>query len=212
MFSSVFSAAKGIRKEFILKAYLRADDRGYRAGLADVMAGLVCRRLVEVVLVMSRGPEKTAGDVGGPGGVGRRWSRGATVSGGGRLVIHGREWLMVNRGQGEGAGAWRSGGGGEQVRLVQVGAVVAVGVVGVVERVRVVVEDARVARRLPCRSLCVAAGDEVSVLELGTARLLRRQLELDKHHVISDTQCQGEGRAARQKVVDLQTKKRHLES
>lgn len=91
-----------------MTAYLRADDRGYRAGLADVMAGLVCRRLVEVVLVVSRGPEKTAGDVGGPGGVGwrRRRSRGATVSGGGRLVIHGREWLMVRRGQGEGAGAW----------------------------------------------------------------------------------------------------------
>lgn len=74
------------------------------------MAGLVRRRLVEVVLVERRGPEKAAGDVGGPGGVGwRSWrrSRGATVSGGGgRLVIHGRERLMVCGGQGEGAGAW----------------------------------------------------------------------------------------------------------
>lgn len=119
---------------------------------------------------------------------------------------------MVRRGQGEGAGAWRGGGAGEQVRLVQVGAVVTVGVVGVVVRMRVVVEDARVAGRLPCRSLCVAAGDEVSVLELGTARLLCCQLELDKHHVITDAQRQGEGGAARQKVVDLQTKKRDLES
>lgn len=67
-------------------------------------------------------------------------------------------------------------------------------------------------RRLPSRGLCVAAGDEVSVLELGTARLLRRQLELDKHHVITDTQRQGEGGAARQEVIDLQTKKRDFES
>lgn len=102
-----------------MKAYLRADDRGYRASLADVVAGLACRRLVEM-LVTSRGPEKTAGAVGGPGGVGRRRrrSRGATVSGGGRLVIHGRERLMVRRGEGEGTGAGRGGRGGEQVRLV----------------------------------------------------------------------------------------------
>lgn len=93
--------------------------------------------------------------------------------------------------------------------LVQVGAMVTV---GVVVRMRVVVEDARVPRRLPSRGLCVAAGDEVSVLELGTARLLRRQLELDKHHVITDTQRQGEGGAARQEVIDLQTKKRDFES
>lgn len=176
------------------------------------MAGLACRRLVEVVLLMSRGSEKTAGDVGGPKGVGRRgWrSRGATMSRG--LVIHGWERLMVRRWQGEGAGAWRGGRGGEQVRLVQVGAVVAVGVVGVVGlRVRVVLEDARVPRGLPRRGLCVAAGDEVSVLELGAARLLRRQLELDKHHVVTDAQRQGEGGAARQEVIDLQTKKRDFE-
>lgn len=169
-----------------LKAYLRADDRGYRGGLSDVMAGLVCRRLVEVLLLMSRGPEKTAGDVGRPEGVGwrGRGSRGATVSRGGRLVVHGWEWLMVRRWQWEGAGARR---GGEQGRLVHVGAVVAVRVVVVVVRVRVVVESTRVPRGLPRRGLCVAAGDEVSVLELGTARLLRRQLELDKHHVVADT-------------------------
>lgn len=89
---------------------------------------------------------------------------------------------------------------------------VTVGVVGVVVRMRVVVDDARVPRRLPRRGLCVAAGDEVSVLELGTTRLLRRQLELDKHHVITDTQRQGEWGAARQEVVDLQTKKRDFES
>lgn len=176
------------------------------------MAGLVCRRLVEVVLVMSRGSEKTGGDVGGPRGVGGRRSRGATVSGGGRLVIHGREWLMVTGGRGEGAGARRGGGGGEQVRLVQVGTVVTVGTVGVVVRVRVVVENSRVSSGLPRRGLRVAAGDEVSVLELGAARLLRRQLELDKHHVIADTQRQGEGGAARQEVIDLHTKKRDLEA
>lgn len=194
---------------FTLKAYLRADDRGDRAGLSDIMAGLACRRLVDVVL-MSRGSEKTAGDVGGPKGVGwRRWrSRGATMSRGGRLVIHGWDWLMVRRWQGEGAGAWRGGRGGEQVRLVQVG------VVGVVVmRVRVVVvEKTRVPSRLPRRGLCIAAGDEVSVLELGAARLLRRQLELDKHHVVTNAQRQGEGGAARQEVIDLQTKKRDFES
>lgn len=193
-----------------MKAYLRADDWGYGAGLADVMAGLVCRRLVEVVLVMSWGPEKTGGDVGGPGGVGWRRGRGATVSRGGRLVIDGREWLMVRRGQGEGAGAGRAGRAGEQVRLVQVGAVGTVGAVGVVVRMRVVVQRARVPCRLPRRGLGVAAGDEVSVLELGTARLLRRQLELDKHHVITDPQRQGEGGAARQEVIDLQTKEREI--
>lgn len=66
-------------------------------------------------------------------------------------------------------------------------------------------------RGLPRRGLCIAAGDEVSVLELGTARLLRRQLELDKHHVVTDAQRQGEGGAARQEVIDLQTKKRDFE-
>lgn len=215
--------AKGLREGGVWKAYLRADDRGRGAGLARVMAGLVRRRLVEVVLVERRGPEKAAGDVGGPGGVGRgswRRSRGATVSGGGgggRLVIHGRERLMVCGGQGEGAGAWRGGGGREQVRLLQVGAVGGV-VVVVVVRMRVVVVvvvvlvvgGARVSRRLPRRGLRVAAGDEVSVLELGGARLLRRQLELDEHHVIADAQRQGEGGAARQEVVDLRAEKRDI--
>lgn len=123
------------------------------------------------------------------------------------LVIHGWERLMVRGWQGEGAGARRGGRGREQVRLLQVGAVVAVGVVGVRVRV-VVVEDAGVPRGLPRRGLCIAAGDEVSVLELGTARLLRRQLELHKHHVVADAQRQGEGGAARQEVIDLQTKER----
>jgi hypothetical protein len=49
----------------------------------------------------------------------------------------------------------------------------------------------------------VAPGDEVSVLELGTARLLRRQLELDEHHVVAHAQREGEGRAAGQEVTDL---------
>lgn len=60
---------------------------------------------------------------------------------------------------------------------------------------------------LPCGlsrcSLCAAPGDEVSVLELGTAGLLCRQLELDEHHVVTYTQCQGEWGAARQEVTDL---------
>lgn len=49
----------------------------------------------------------------------------------------------------------------------------------------------------------VAPGDDVSVLELGAAGLLRRQLELHEHHVITDTQRQGEGGAAGQEVTDL---------
>lgn len=61
-----------------------------------------------VVVVMGGGSEETSGDVGGARGVGlRRRSRGATVSGrGGRLVVHGREGLVVRGGQGEGGGAW----------------------------------------------------------------------------------------------------------
>lgn len=62
---------------------------------------------------------------------------------------------------------------------------------------------------LPCRlthcGLCIAPGVEVPVLELGTTRLLCRQLELDEHHVITDSQSQGEWRAAGQEVTDLQT-------
>lgn len=99
-------------------AYLRAEDWGYRAGLADVVAGLACGRLVEVVVVMGRRAEKTSGHVGRTRGVSwRRRSRGATVSGGGRLVVHGREGLVVRGGQGEGGGAWGGGGGMAQVRL-----------------------------------------------------------------------------------------------
>lgn len=46
------------------------------------------------------------------------------------------------------------------------------------------------------------------MLELRATRLLRRQLELDKHHVVADPQCQGERRAARQEVTDLQANNR----
>lgn len=61
--------------------------------------------VVVVMMVMGRGAEQTSGDVGRARGVGlRRRSRRATVSGGGRLV-HGRERLVVRRGQGEGRGA-----------------------------------------------------------------------------------------------------------
>lgn len=80
------------------------------------------------------------------------------------------------------------------------------------ERVRV--GDTGLPCRLPCGlshgGLRVAPGDEVSVLELGTAGLLRRQLELHEHHVITDTQCQGEGGAAGQEVTDLQTDKKRI--
>lgn len=61
---------------------------------------------------------------------------------------------------------------------------------------------------LPCGlshcGLCVAPGDKVSVLELRTAGLLRRQLELDEHHVITNAQGEREGGAAGQEVTDLQ--------
>lgn len=106
---------------------------------------------------------------------------------------------MVRGGHGKGRGG---GGGGDGMRLGQLGAVVTVrmmeGVVGV--RVR----DTGLPCGLPHGGLCVSPGDEVSVLELGTAGLLRRQLELDKHHVVTNTKCQGEGGAAGQEVADLQ--------
>ncbi len=70
--------------------------------------------MVVVVLMMVMGwrAEKSSRDVGRARGVGwRRRSRGATVSRGGRLVVHGRERLVVRRGQREGRGAWGRGGG-----------------------------------------------------------------------------------------------------
>lgn len=94
------------------------------------------------------------------------------------------------------------------MRLGQVGAGVTVWMMGVMVGVRVRVGDTGLPCGLSHCGLCVAPGDEVSVLELGTAGLLRRQLELDKHHVITNTQCQGEGGAAGQEVTDLQTDKR----
>lgn len=164
------------------------------------------------MMVMSWRAEKTSRDVGRARGVRlRRRSRGATMSRGGRLVVHGRERLVVRGGQGEGRGAWGRGGGRDWVRLGQVGAGVTVWMVGVVVvgvRMRVRVGNTGLPRGLPHCGLCVAPGDEVSVLELGTAGLLRCQLELDKHHVITHTQCQGEGGAAGQEVTDLQKEKR----
>lgn len=47
-----------------------------------------------------------------------------------------------------------------------------------------------------CRTVPAAPRDDVSVLELRSARLLSRQLQLHKHHVVSNTQRQGERRAA----------------
>lgn len=74
---------------------------------------------------------------------------------------------------------------------------------GVVVGVRVRVGNPGLPRGLSHGSLCVAPGDEVPVLKLGTAGLLRRQLELDEHHVITHTQRQSEGGAAGQEVADL---------
>lgn len=146
--------------------------------------------VVVVVMVMSWRAEKTSRDVGWARGMGwRRRSRGATVSRGGRLVVHGREWLVVCGGQGEGRGARGRGGGRDQVRLGQVGAGVTVWMMGVVVGMRVRVGDTGLPRGLSHCGLCIAPGDEVSVLELGTTGLLRCQLELDEHHVIPDTQC-----------------------
>lgn len=157
-----------------------------------------------MVMVMSGRAEKTPGDVGWARGVGWR-SRGATVSRGGRLVVHGREGLVVCGGQGKRRGAWGRGGGRDRVRMGQVGAGVIVWVVGVLMGVRVSVGN-------PGLSLCVSPGDEVPVLELGATRLLRCQLELDEHHVITYTQRQGEGGAARQEVADLLNKKKKEKS
>lgn len=165
--------------------------------------------VVVVMMVMGWSAEKTSRDVGRARGVGwRRRSRGATVSGGGRLVVHGRERLVVCGGQGEGRGARGRGGRRDQVRLGQVRAGVTVWMMGVVVGVWVRVGNTGLPRGLSHCSLCVAPGDEVPVLELGTARLLRRQLELDKHHVVTDAQCQGEGGSAGQEVTDLQVDKR----
>lgn len=61
--------------------------------------------------------------------------------------------------------------------------------------------------RLSCCGLCVSPGDEVSMLELGTPGLLRCQLQLNEHHVVPYTQCQGERRAAGQEVTDLYVEK-----
>lgn len=96
------------------------------------------------------------------------------------------------------------------MRLGQVGAGVTVWMMGVMVGVRVRVRNTGLPCGLSHCGLCVAPGDEVSVLELGTTGLLRRQLELDEHHVITNTQCQGEGGAAGQEVTDLQTDKREL--
>lgn len=74
---------------------------------------------------------------------------------------------------------------------------------GVEVGVWVRVGHAGLRRGLSHCGLCVAPGDEVSVLKLGTAGLLRRQLELDEHHVVTDAQRQGERGAARQEVTDL---------
>lgn len=123
-------------------------------------------------------------------------------------MVYGRKGLVVCGGQGEGGGARGGGGGRDQVRLGQVGAGVTVWMMGVVVGVRVRVGNTGLPCGLSHCGLCIAPGDEVSVLELGTTRLLRRQLELDKHHVITNTECQGERGAAGQEVTDLQTKNR----
>lgn len=167
--------------------------------------------VVVVRMVMGWRAEKTSRDVGRARGVGwGRRSRGATVSGGGRLVVHGREWLVVRGGQGEGRGSRGRGGGRYEVRLGQVGAGVTVWMMGVVVGMRVRVGNTGLPSGLPHCGLRVASGDDVSVLELGPAGLLRRQLELDEHHVITDTQCQGEGGAAGQEVTDLQVEKKRI--
>lgn len=70
--------------------------------------------------------------------------------------------------------------------------------------VRVRMGNTGLPRGLSHRRLGVAPGDKVSVLELWTARLLRRQLELDEHHVITNAQGECEGGAAGQEVTDLQ--------
>lgn len=76
---------------------------------------------------------------------------------------------------------------------------------GVVVGVRVSMRNTGLPCGLTHCGLCIAPGDEVPVLELGATRLLCRQLELDEHHVITDSQSQSEGGAAGQEVTDLQT-------
>lgn len=105
---------------------------------------------------------------------------------------------MVRGGHGERQGSRRGGGGG--VRRGEGGA----GTVWLVRvMVRVQVGHTRlshtavpVASRGLGRTVPAAPRDDVSVLKLGSARLLRRQLQLHKHHVVSNSQRQGERRAA----------------
>ena len=123
-------------------------------------------------------------------------------------MVHGRERLVVRGGQGEGSGGRGRWGGGYRVRLGQVGAGVAMWMMGKVVGMRVRVGDTGLPCGLSRCRLCVAAGDDVSVLELGTARLLCRQLQLDEHHVITYTQREGEGGAAGQEVTDLHGEKK----
>lgn len=68
---------------------------------------------------------------------------------------------------------------------------------------RVRLRDTRLSCGLAHCGIRVAPGDKVPVLELRTARLLCRQLELDEHHVIAHTERQREGGAAREEVADL---------
>lgn len=72
-----------------MESHLRAQNRGYRADLANVVAGLTRRRLVVVVMVvvmmvmmMGWRAKKSPGDLGWARRVGWR-GRWATVSGGG---------------------------------------------------------------------------------------------------------------------------------
>lgn len=140
-----------------------------------------------VVMVMSRGSEQASGHVGWPRGVGRRWwSRRATVSRGGRLVVHGRQWLMMRRGHREGQGSKRGGGGRGRVRWGHRRAET-VRMMRVVVRVRVRMRDTRLSGGLSHSAIATASCDDVSVLELGSARLLSRQLQLHKHHVVTYT-------------------------
>lgn len=55
------------------------------------------------------------------------------------------------------------------------------------------------------RAVRAAARDEVPMLRRLAARMLRCQLELDEHHVITHAQSQGQRRAARQEIADLRT-------
>lgn len=93
------------------------------------------------------------------------------------------------------------------MRLGQVGAWMTMWMVDVVVGMRVRVGNTGLSHG----GLCIAPGDEVPVVKLGTTRLLRCQLELDKHHVITYTECQGEWRAARQEITDLQREEKMFE-